>query len=84
MNRKEVKELAKENIWISPHPEGWAAQREHSERASRVFPTKIEAEMYGRGLARQDGVELFVQRLDGTIQDRRSFGNDPYPPRDKR
>lgn len=76
--------MVKKNVWVSPHFEGWAVQREYSERASRVFPTKIEAETYGRGLARQNGVELFVQRSDGTIQDRRSYGNDPFPPRDKR
>lgn len=73
--------MAKRNVWVSPHPEGWAAQREQSERASRVFPTKIEAEIYGRDLARQDAVELFIQRLDGTIQERNSYGNDPFPPR---
>ena len=76
--------MARRNVWVSPHVDGWAVQRELSERASRIFPTKQEAEEYGRDLARQDGVELLIQRLDGTIQERNSYGNDPFPPRDKR
>lgn len=76
--------MSKKNVWVSPHAEGWAAHREKSERASGVFPTKQEAKDYGRALARQDGVEVIVQRQDGTIQQRDSYGNDPCPPRDKR
>lgn len=73
--------MAKRNVWISPHPDGWAVQREKSERASRVVPTKEEASEIGRNIARNNEVELIIQRRDGTIQDRNSYGNDPFPPR---
>ena len=73
--------MAKANIWVSPRPEGWAVHREHSERASHVVPTKEEAVNIARDMARQDRVELFIQRLDGTIQERNTYGNDPFPPR---
>lgn len=73
--------MSKENIWISPRDTGWAVQREHSERASHVLPTKEEALGVGRDMARQDGVELIIQRQDGTIQERNSYGHDPFPPR---
>jgi hypothetical protein len=32
-------------------------------------------------MARQDGVELIIQRKDGTIEERNSYGHDPFPPR---
>jgi hypothetical protein len=72
----------KKNVWISPHPNGWAVKREQSERASYVLPTKAEAEAVGQELARNDSVELIIQRQNGTIQERASYGNDPFPPRD--
>lgn len=73
--------MAKRNVWISPRPDGWAVQREQSERASRIVPTKDEALEIGRDIARNNHVELIIQRRDGTIQDRNSYGNDPFPPR---
>jgi hypothetical protein len=76
--------MAKKNVWISPRPDGWAVQREGSERASRVLPTKEEAKDKGRDMAREDKVELFIQRRNGTIENRNSFGHDPIPPRDKK
>jgi hypothetical protein len=73
--------MSKKNIWISPRPDGWAVQREKSERASHVLPTKEAAKAVGCDMARQDGVELIIQRMDGTIEERNSYGNDPFPPR---
>lgn len=35
----------------------------------------------GRQLSRALGAELIIHRPDGTIRDRDSHGNDPYPPR---
>jgi hypothetical protein len=64
------------NVWVSPHPDGWAVKREHSVRVSRVFPTKAEAEQYGRGLAQNEGVQLVVQRKDGTIQEHLTYAAD--------
>jgi uncharacterized protein DUF2188 len=73
--------MSKKNIWISPRPDGWAVQRENSDRASHILPTKEEARSVGRDMARQDGVELIIQRKDGTIEERNSYGQDPFPPR---
>ncbi len=73
--------MTKRNVWISPHPEGWAGHREKGERASRIVPNKDEAFEIGRDIARNNQVELIIQRRDGTIQDRNSYGNDPFPPR---
>lgn len=63
------------------HSQGeWKVRREGSLRASRVFGNKRAAIDYGRKLGREDRVELYIHNLDGRISDRRSFGNDPFPP----
>jgi hypothetical protein len=72
----------KPNVWVSPRGDSWAVQREGSQRTSVVTPTKAEAEKIGRGVAREAGVELIVQKRDGTIESKDSFGHDPNPPKD--
>ena len=74
--------MAKSNVHVVPHGGRWAAQRAGAERASRLFDTQAETIAWANLLARQDHVELFIHRPDGTIRDRDSFGNDPNPPRD--
>jgi len=70
------------NVWVGPHTDGWAVRRESSDRASKVFPRKEDAQDFGRSMAQRDRVELIVQRRDGTIQSKDSYGRDPFPPRD--
>ena len=72
----------KRNIWVVPHKGGWAVKREGSGRASRVTDRKQDAVDTGRSMAQRDRTELIVQRRDGTIQSKDSFGNDPHPPKD--
>lgn len=38
----------------------------------------------GRGIARREGTEHTIHRKDGRIGEKNSYGNDPFPPRDKR
>jgi hypothetical protein len=73
----------KRNIWISPHENGWAVQREGGEKPSRVTTRKEDAINIGREIAKRDGTELIIQRTDGTIQSKDSYGKDPFPPKDK-
>ena len=47
---------------------------------SRHFD-KETAVAAGREFARQDGVEHTIHGLDGQIQEKNSYGNDPFPPR---
>jgi len=69
------------NIHTVPHEDGWANRREGSDRASGLYPTKDTAEQAGRDTARRAGVEHLIHRRDGTIGERNSYGNDPFPPR---
>lgn len=84
IGQKDEAMMAKgKNVWVSPRSNGWAVQREDSDRASKVAPTKAEAERVARDLARNDKVELIVQGRNGQIQEKNSYGNDPCPPHDK-
>lgn len=70
------------NVWVVPHPDGWAVKHEGAERASRVFQQKQNAVDFGREMARAERVELITQSRDGKIQSKDSYGRDPFPPRD--
>ncbi|MBZ0261805.1 MAG: DUF2188 domain-containing protein [Hyphomicrobiales bacterium] len=74
----------KRDIHVVPHPEGWATKKESSERAGGVFDTKQEALNRGRDQAKREGVELVIHDRKGRIQDSDSYGNDPFPPRDRK
>jgi hypothetical protein len=63
---------------------GWAVRNSGSIRASRLFDTQSEAVEFGRKAAKKEATELFIHRRDGTVQSRSSYGNDPFPPRDKK
>jgi len=70
------------NHWASPDGKGgWKHQREGSERASRVYDTQAEAAEAARKAAQRDGGEMFIQRPDGRIRERNTYGHDPYPPK---
>lgn len=73
----------KPNVWVSPRPDGkWEVQREGSKKPSHVTDTKQEAWNIGLEIARNNQVDLIVQRQDGTIQSHDSYGKDPCPPKD--
>ncbi len=74
----------KKDIHVVPHQDGWATKKEGTGRAGGVYDTKNEALDQGRQQAQREKVELVIHRKDGTIQDSDSFGNDPFPPRDKK
>jgi hypothetical protein len=76
--------MAKKDIHVIPHKDGWATRREGADRAGRVFDRQSDAYDAARETARRDGVEVVTHGRDGRIRDSDSFGNDPNPPRDKR
>lgn len=59
----------------------WKVRREGSMRASKIFESKAAAIDYGRKIGRSERLELYIHNMDGRIADRRSYGNDPFPPR---
>lgn len=74
----------RKNIHVVPHPDGWAVKREGAERASAVLRTQEQAAGRARDIARPEHGEVFIHGKGSQIRERNSYGNDPFPPRDKR
>jgi hypothetical protein len=55
----------------------WKSRRQGSSRAFATDGTKAEQTMEGREAAKRDGVEHIIKKLDGTIGQKNSYGNDP-------
>ena len=76
--------MAKKDIHVVPHDQGWATRKEGSQRAGGVYPTKTDALGQARGQAKREHVEVVIHGKDGKIQDSDSYGRDSMPPRDKK
>ena len=74
----------KRDIHVVPRKDGWATKKEGSERAGGVYDTKIDALEQARNQARRERVDVVIHGKDGIIQDTDSYGNDPYPPLDRK
>jgi len=71
----------KRPVFTVPHEDGWANRREGSDRVSKKFDTKAEAQSAGRKTAQSAKTEHVVLKKDGRIGERNSYGNDPFPPK---
>lgn len=65
---------------VVPRGNKWAVRKAGAERVTRHFDTQQEAIKAARGLARNQGGEVFIHGRDGRIRKRDSYGNDPFPP----
>jgi len=70
-----------ENLHVVPNEGEWSVVRDHGKKNIRNFPTQQDAIDYAIPLAQSDKVELSIHGKDGKIRDKRSYGNDPYPPK---
>jgi len=71
------------NQWVSPRNGKWAVKGEGNSRATKIFDKKTDAIDYGKVLAGKKHCELIIQKMDGKIQSKDSYGNDPCPPKDR-
>ncbi len=67
---------------IPSQPHEWSVRSSGSTRATKKFPTKREAVNFALAKARRDHSEMFVHRLDGTVEEWRSFLNTKSGDRD--
>jgi len=74
----------KKDIHVVPHPGGWATRKEGASRAGSIHSTQKEAQQKARGQAKRERVEVVTHSRNGKIRDSDSYGNDPFPPRDKK
>lgn len=70
------------NQHVVPSGGKWAVKGEHNRRATKVTETKNEALEVAREIARRQGSDVVIHGRDGKFQDKDSYGNDPFPPRD--
>lgn len=77
--------MAKPSKHVVPSSSGgWAVKNSGAVRASKTFDTQQHAVDYATTAAKKTRTELYIHGRDGTIKDKRSYGNDPMPPRDKK
>jgi len=71
------------NQWVSPRDKGkWGVHGEGNQRDTKIFDRKSDAVEYAKEIAKNQRSELIVQKRDGVIHSKDSYGNDPCPPRD--
>ena len=68
--------------FVQPNGDGeWEVKRSGGKKASKKFKLKKDAVDYGRTVSQNQKTELIIKKKDGTIQERDSHGNDPFPPK---
>ena len=69
---------------VVPGNDGWNVVRNNANRVSCHTEMKANAVAKARQLSQNSKSELIVHGRDGRIQYANSYGNDPYPPKDKK
>lgn len=67
------------DVWTAPNPDGkgWESREVGEDGKVVIKPTKKEAVLVGREMARANKSEHVITKKDGTIQNKNSYGNDP-------
>lgn len=66
---------------VVPQEGKWAVRKSGADKVTRTYDTQHEAIDAARGIARNQGAEVYIHGRDGRIRERDSYGNDPYPPK---
>lgn len=70
------------NQWVSPRGDKWAVHGEGNQRDTKHFDTQREAQAHAIEIAKNQKSEVIVQKRNGRIGSKDSYGNDPCPPKD--
>lgn len=77
--------MANKTIHVTHKSEGgWQVKKAGAKRASAVCETKKEAVQRAEEIARNQELETKIHNMDGKIAGGNSYGNDPFPPEDKK
>lgn len=77
--------MAKKNQHVVPTGDGnWGVRGEGNSKVTKKTPTQSEAIDVARDIAKNQKSEVVIHRKDGKIRDKDSYGNDPFPPEDKK
>jgi hypothetical protein len=70
---------------VVPAPDGgWNVRKRGALRASKHFETKADAISWGREISKNQRSEFVIHKVDGTIEKKDSYVNDPLPPKDQK
>lgn len=72
------------NQHVVTHQKGWAVKGAGNSKATKVTRTQREAIQVAEGIARNQKADTKVHGRDGKIRAGNSYGNDPFPPRDRK
>lgn len=73
------------NQHVTPHPDGgWQVKGAGNQKATAKTSTQRDAINIARDIAINQKSEVVIHRPNGQIRDKDSYGNDPFPPRDKK
>jgi len=75
--------MSRKSQHVAPSGDKWSVRRSGASRASGIYNTQQEAIDRARDIARNQQTELYIHGRDGRIRERNSFGQDPFPPKDK-
>ncbi len=64
------------NVWVSPKGSDWKVKKEGNSKASTVTENKADAIKEAIKIAKIEKSDVIIQKRDGTIQDRDSYGNE--------
>lgn len=74
--------MSNRNIHLVPKGGRWAVKKEGEVTPLSTHRTKSLADKVARVQAKLEKSELVIHGKSGRIQDKDSFGTDPFPPRD--
>lgn len=60
---------------------GWNVRGAGNTRVTKHTDTQAEAINIAKGIAKNQGSELFIHGINGQIRERNTYGKDPYPPK---
>ncbi len=72
------------NQHVVPVDGDWGVRGEGNERLTSIHDTQAEAIDAAREIAINQESEVVIHDRHGRIRDKDSYGNDPFPPRDRR
>jgi hypothetical protein len=75
--------MSRKTYHVVHRPDGsWAGELEGAKRASTVGETKAEVLERTIEIAKEHPLsQVIVHKQDGTFQEERTYGSDPFPPK---
>ena len=72
------------NQHVVPDGDDWSVKGAGNSRSTSKHDTQGEAIDAARNIAKNEKSDVVIHGRDGKIRDRDSYGNDPFPPRDRK